>query len=541
MLDFLLGDVFKEMFSTIAIIAAVFIFLYFFSKFKPIQALTGCVVFLALIVSAIFSFGHLNNYYNASGGIIGEITSLFQKNQVDITEEEDKIKFDFKNVVLMKNAKGKYSASMTTDKVLNLDDDENYFMYVNNDPCTTVQCEVRDIYANYSYVFMDRESGEYKVIADDVMTFYFALYDNYSYLYIEVDDGEYTAGLWNSYFNKNDFKVTIVKVSESMYSSSDYKTISLFANNTLYKKIKLLKGTDYILPETIDLDGYMLNSWVDSQGNNISEVSDISENMIIKADLIWLTYSMQQIDPGIEVESSLIWNDGNNTYYSAGSEQYKFNASTMAWEENTWNGLTNFYGSMIWNINDDCYYSYDSQQYKLNKSNNTWEIVAWTGLTSFNGNYVWSDGDNIYYSHNSSYSVFLDDSPEGNYKLNTSTNTWQAIPWNGFDELDATCIWIDNENCYFSYGEEQYILNKETQSWDALTWNNLTPSDRGFIWSNGNLTFYSQGSNQYILAKGNTWTKTNWLNNDYPNGKQVWSDGSNYYYSSGFSTYKITI
>lgn len=289
MFDLIYGNNTQQLISKtitiIAILISVYLFLYFFSQFKPVQSLFYGIVFLALIASGVMSFGNLNVYYSAKGGVIGEITSIFEKNQVEITEEENEIKFDFSNVVLMKNAKGKYSASMTSETILRLDANESYFLYVNNEPCTTVKCEVKDIYATYSYLFMTRQDGEYQVLNDDTMTFYFALYDNYSYLYIEVENGEETAGLWNSYFNKNNFKATISKVQSTFYSDVDYKTISLMANNEQVNKITIKSNTDYILPSSLSLPGYRFNCWRDSAGNEITEIANVNNNLIITADL----------------------------------------------------------------------------------------------------------------------------------------------------------------------------------------------------------------------------------------------------------------
>jgi len=277
MLDLILGSKTQDAIITVAIIAALVAVFYFFNKFKPTQALVGIIAFAALVVSAVFSFGHLNIYYSAKGGTFGAITSILKKNEVVIEETEQSIDFNFKNVVLMENINEKYSASITSTKKLKLDADESYFIYVNDQPCSTVSCEERDIYATYSYTFLNRDAGEYLIIADDVMTFYFAFYDNYSYLYIEVENGETTHQLWNQYFNKNNFKVKIVKVPSSYYSRAEYKTVNVYSNDSLYKKAIVKKGSVYKLPE-IEMNGCRFLGWTLDRNNYLASDELTIEN-----------------------------------------------------------------------------------------------------------------------------------------------------------------------------------------------------------------------------------------------------------------------
>ena len=283
MLDIIFGRSTQQLLSKTITIAAIiislYLFLYFFSQFKPVQSLFYGIVFFVIIASGVMSFGNLNLYYNSKGGVIGEITSIFEKNHVTITEEENEIMFDFSNVVLMKNAQGKYSASITSEKIIKLDNNESYFIYVNNEPCTTVKCESKDIYATYNYVFMNREDGEYKVLNDDVMVFYFALYDNYSYLYIEIENGEETSDLWNSYFNKNNFKATISKVQSDFYATQEYKNVRFFSKDSeLIKTVILKSKTDYILPK-LEHNGFEYKYWSNSNLGYISKVTSISEDL----------------------------------------------------------------------------------------------------------------------------------------------------------------------------------------------------------------------------------------------------------------------
>lgn len=300
----MLKTLFQDEFTIMMIVVCVIVILYFFAKFPSIRGLIYGILYSALIITAVGSVGHLNNYYNNSGGVIGEISSIFKKNQVEVVKEEDKIGFDFKNVVLMKNSKGVYTASMTSDQILKLDNNQTYFIYVNGEPCTIAQAEQRDVYATYEYTFMERENGEYYVLADDVMTFYFAFYDNFSYLRVEVENGENTYKLWNNYFNKNNFKVTIEKVDKSFYDTTEYSEIDIVLNGSVYKNVTIKNGATYTLPtaEEMTCDDFTFNYWIDEQGNQITAIENISEDRTIIAN-VTNNYTVTYMVDGVIVKT----------------------------------------------------------------------------------------------------------------------------------------------------------------------------------------------------------------------------------------------
>lgn len=298
MLELLFGDRFIWTLICFGIIAL----LYFFANNKPVRALVYGALYMGLIVTGVFSLGHLNNYYGATGGVHGELSALIKKNQVEIEQEVDAINFNFKNVVLMENDKGVYMASMTSEQVLKLDENETYFIYVNDQPCTTIQAEERDIYATYNYTFLNREAGEYYSLADDEMTFYFAFYDNYSYLQVQVENGADTYQLWNSYFNKNNFKVKIAKVEKTFYDSTKYSQINLMLNGQNYNTVILKNGTDYTLPtaEKMTCADFTFNNWKDADGNVVTSIDDVSENITLMADVTY-NYKANFVVDGVVV------------------------------------------------------------------------------------------------------------------------------------------------------------------------------------------------------------------------------------------------
>ena len=149
--------------------------------------------------------------------------------------------------------------------------------------------------------------------------------------------------------------------------------------------------------------------------------------------------------------------------------------------------MTSFRASGIWTDGQNIYYSNGSEQYVLNKETSTWAVKAWNGLTSFKGEYVWTDGQNIYYSNASEQ-----------YVLNKETSTWTVKT--GLTNFYGEYVWTDGQNTYYSAGLKQYVLNKETLTWLEKTWNgDLNISDPDYIWTDGESYYYSYNSDQYKL------------------------------------------
>ena len=88
--------------------------------------------------------------------------------------------------------------------------------------------------------------------------------------------------------------------------------------------------------------------------------------------------------PSLKTQSLMAQNDTGNT-----------------WLAKTWTGLTSFNGSAIWTDGNNIYYSYGSNHYILDKSTSIWSTKTWSGLTNLVGGNFWTEGDNIYYSKGS--------------------------------------------------------------------------------------------------------------------------------------------
>lgn len=218
-----------------------------------------------------------------------------------------------------------------------------------------------------------------------------------------------------------------------------------------------------------------------------------------------------------------IWTDGENIYCSNYGQHYVLDKSTFTWEEKTWSGLTTFYGDYIWSDGENVYYSSGSNQYILNKSTSTWTAKTWSGLTSFDGRYIWTDGENIYYSYSTTYI------------LNKSTSTWTVKPWN-VTIPQGSFIWHYNNDVYLSYGaNNHYILNKSTGDWDSKNW---PESFIGvYIWTDGDTCYFSASAPVSLMYdyQNDDWVETSFIGPVDLQPQYIWTDGENTYYSGGAS------
>ena len=181
-------------------------------------------------------------------------------------------------------------------------------------------------------------------------------------------------------------------------------------NIYLYRWVSQYNYTNYILDKSndtwseISISG-MLNFgdavkgiWQDGK-YSYNSFWHGGRNFNLRFDKDTLTWSAINWSPSTlntNFSSAYVWTDGENIYYSNGSEHYILQRGTLNWTAVSWYGLTNFIGSWVWTDGENIYYSYDSTHYVLDKATSTWYTKTWTGLNSFTGNNIWTDGENIY-------------------------------------------------------------------------------------------------------------------------------------------------
>ena len=230
-----------------------------------------------------------------------------------------------------------------------------------------------------------------------------------------------------------------------------------------------------------------------------------------------------------------IWTDGENIYYSNGSNHYVLDKATSTWSAKTWTGLTQFYGERIWTNGEDVYYSAGTnKQYVLDKSTSTWTTKTWYGCTFVDGRYVWSDGDNIHY-----------DQQNAHYVLDGLTSNWEEKTWiNVPSNFTSKDVWFDGENIYYSANSNQYVLNKSTSTWSEITWTGISEFSGRNVWSDGTYVYCNGYDANYntvwrvLDSSTSTWLEKTWSGLDWQ-GKNIWTDGDDIYYSN--NTYQYTL
>ena len=269
--------------TAIIVLLVVGTIIFFFIKSSKFRVFCGYFLIFVLVVGGVFSGYHLNKYYNTKGGIVGQLTEIFNPNAVEVEQRED-IVFDFSSVMMTQIEDDKYRAEFITDDVIELAVNEGYVVFVNDTPCELIEYgenlvsdEISSDYviSEYYHAFYD-ENKEF--VLKDKLTFRFAFYKNSTRLIVETTGGEEAVSLWNSYFQKNDFIVKI-KASDDVFVSS-YVKISLMVDNKISEVISVKKYSKYLLPETYEKEGYRFMGWSLNGETIIDETSIIAEKDI---------------------------------------------------------------------------------------------------------------------------------------------------------------------------------------------------------------------------------------------------------------------
>lgn len=268
-------------FILIGIVVAMLV--YAFIKFKGLRLFLGTAICVVIVLTGVFSAFRINNYYNSSGGIVGQIVGSYKQNEI----AQDEMKFEIKNTTFSKSENGeKYSIKIQTANTYSLNENEYYTVFVNDEACRVIYSSKDSVTATYTYCFKssDFENGDYTELATDTMTISFAFYQNYGELFIEIDNGEETKALWESFFEKNNFIIEIKKVDEIKLVNSSLKSVKIVADNEIVKTIYLKSGTTFVLPQELEIDGFKFN-YFEIDGEKIVYKIVVNKDTIINANL----------------------------------------------------------------------------------------------------------------------------------------------------------------------------------------------------------------------------------------------------------------
>ena len=289
MLDFLIGNNIVKIVAIIAIAFALISLIALMGEYEAVRWLVGTPVFLALIVSAFYCYGHINSYYSAQGGIYGALTDLIQTNKTDTQVKDQELTHKFTNFNLTKDEKGYYSVKQNDTTIFEVDKNEFYMCYVNGYPTEVVNQVIGDddskFIFKFSYIFFDYDDNANLVpIADDTIQIEYLFLKTNTEILIKTSCNEEVYVLWNSFFNKNNFEITFKKASEEIASKQELVKLTLMVNDETYSTIKLKKGSSYVLPSKIEKPNYIFNGFM-LNGEKVDILRNIQEDMTITADM----------------------------------------------------------------------------------------------------------------------------------------------------------------------------------------------------------------------------------------------------------------
>lgn len=199
----------------IALLVAAVAIIIAFIKYPNARIYLGVAFLVILGVGAIFSGVCLNKYYSAEGGIIGSIQEWVNPTQVKIV---DGITFDFKSIEMRAAGGDVYRATTSTTDIVEVPAGSSYALLVNNLPCNikTEDSTSDHLIADYVHTFYDEDKQE---ITTDVLTIRIAFNSLNTSVSLTTLGGEQCSKLWNEFFNKNGFTLTLT--TDRFVSDSD--------------------------------------------------------------------------------------------------------------------------------------------------------------------------------------------------------------------------------------------------------------------------------------------------------------------------------
>ena len=200
----------KNFWIGIIVVVAVFLVGYvYITKPKAKTAILTLLV-LATLGLTVYSGYQIYFYNNTKNQMFGTYNSETINNQVIVKD----LDFDFKNIEMLATGNGnEYAVKITTNDAFSLTAD-SYIVLVNNMPCDYIEISSAGDYvlATYQYNFYNDNKD---LILNDTLTLRFALSPNSTTFTLTTQGGADAVALWNSYFNKNNFIVTLEESTAS--------------------------------------------------------------------------------------------------------------------------------------------------------------------------------------------------------------------------------------------------------------------------------------------------------------------------------------
>lgn len=416
--------------------------------------LTGVVIVVSVVLlgGSIYCGVNLNAYYNERGGIFGAITGIFETNTSEVVDEMD-IKIN--NIELIQENGDVYTATIMIDKVLDIDDGTQYGIYVNDNFIENIN-NPNYTRAEYTYTFQNNSLTE---LLTDTLILDFAFDSTSTTLIVTTNGGVDAVSYWNSYFNKNNF---IISIEESNYNPGNDLTYTDGEVEEFYK-------VDYYLEDSL------LFSQLYTAGSNI--------------DLPYLIYAEEWkiLNTGGQI-GNIGGSITGGTYdeaYTTINESYIVNSDIKVYAKQK-NNLV--YSNVQNVIGDALYYFTDNEDFgtgilKYNPVNDEYEYLTYS-------NY-WIEYENIKDAEEENQNVIAS-------ILRADNGTYWYLSDSTFEMLDLT----DNDFQYFDNYEFLYnnklIYSNENGGlylFDIFT-NSTTQIYQSGVWDNFRFTF-SESTGKY--------------------------------------------
>lgn len=301
----------------VIIVIAIIAFVVICFRFKNGKYVILSVLAVALVGSGVYSYTYVDTYYSARGGIRGTLLgSEIDLNKVTVTDST----FEFKNVEMKATGvQDEYLASCISKDVFKLDNDKNYLLTVNNEPCQYVQNAHDYVIATYKYNFYD---STLNVSTTDTLKFVISFYKNSTLINVSTNGGASAVRKWNYYFNVNEFKLRIEQVDNVYFSNNvagvnNLKAINITADNTVRSKVFVLSGSDYTIKNN-NKDSVSV-AFLKQNNQLITSLTNVTEDITIEGIFARDTYKMSDTEYLI-------------TGYNGKAGVYKFNTLTMSAE-----------------------------------------------------------------------------------------------------------------------------------------------------------------------------------------------------------------
>jgi len=324
----------KNFFIGVFSVVIIFLIIWLCVKYPSVRL--ACLIILTCGFAGLtgYCIVNLNIYYNAQGGIYGEITGLFSSS---VSVEEKVITFDNLELIQYLDT-DTYYCKIITDKVIAVDENKHYEMYVNDVPCSNSMISAEYISCDYRYQFFGEKE---QLLCDDTLQIRLVFNKNNSYFYIFTENGTNSVKYWNYYINKNDFVISIKETNFSKDNEINYA----------YGEVDELYRVDYVYTDDyVETKYYTKNSHLELVNlvavenwtiDNVAVSNDytVNKDLTVKANFMGFDPYLYECVVREASNGYLIGSNENKVglvYFDSQTEKY----SVVSFYGYGWNGTS---------------------------------------------------------------------------------------------------------------------------------------------------------------------------------------------------------